>query len=111
MVLVSRIRLKRWKVYVGYEANSALPPSKVIFLLNQYVGCGKLPTANEDIVESIKVGNFNFNDPLDHLKIRLKPDLQEGKDYEFIGKEMAYSLAECEDYEIIKVARRVIKTK
>jgi hypothetical protein len=57
------------------------------------------------------VGNFNFNDPLDHLKIRLKPDLQEGKDYEFIGKEMAYSLAECEDYEIIKVARRVIKTK
>lgn len=57
------------------------------------------------------MGNFNFTDPLDHLKIRLKPDLQEGKDYEFIGKEMAYSLSECEDYETTRVARKVVKTK
>lgn len=62
-------------------------------------------------MENIKVGNFNFVDPLDHLKIRLKPDLQEGKDYEFIGKEMAYILTECEDYQVIKVPRKVITTK
>lgn len=58
--------------------------SKIV--VNQFVACGKLPTANEDIVESIKVGSFDFVDPLDHLRIRLKPDLQEKRDYEFIGK-------------------------
>lgn len=47
-------------------------------------------------MESIKVGTFEFEDPLDHLKIRLKPDLQEGKDYEFIGKEMFFCFQECD---------------
>lgn len=34
-----------------------------------------MPTANEDIVETKKVRNFNFTNHLDHLNIILKPDL------------------------------------
>lgn len=82
-----------------------------IYRLIQYVGCGKIPTANEDIVQSIKVGSFEFNDPLDHLKVRLKGELQEGKDYEFIGKEMFFWLQQCQEYNMIKVPRKVVKTK
>jgi hypothetical protein len=57
------------------------------------------------------VGAFDFEDPLDHLKIRLKPDLQEGKDYEFIGKEMFFCFQECDEYNVIKVPRKVVKTR
>lgn len=47
----------------------ALPPSK-------FIGCGVMPDGNSDIVESTKVGSFDFKEDLEYLRIRLKPDLQ-----------------------------------
>jgi len=35
-----------------------------------------MPEGNSDIVESTKVGAFDFKEDLEYLRIRLKPDLQ-----------------------------------
>jgi hypothetical protein len=35
-----------------------------------------MPEGNSDIVESTKVGSFDFKEDLEYLRIRLKPDLQ-----------------------------------
>lgn len=35
----------------------------------------------------------------------------ENKDYEFITQEMYYALKDCENYEMIRIPRKVVKTK
>lgn len=60
-----KLRLNRWKVYVSYtEANSDLPASK-------YVGAGKLPTLNEDILD--RWLSIELAAPFEYLNTILRP--------------------------------------
>ena len=89
---------------LGSPCYQGTPPT------TKYFGCGKLPTANEDIVESFKYNSFDFDDPQWNLNVRLKGGLMEGKDYEFITKEMHYCLKDCSNYEMIRIPRNVVET-
>ena len=66
-----------------------------------------MPRLNEDIVERLDYCSLNLSQKLSHLDIKLKPELAEHKDYEFVN-EKAWEVLE--RYDSIEVKRWVVDT-
>jgi hypothetical protein len=56
---------------------------------NKFIGAGKLPLINEDIIiPSNPAVNLVLDAPYEHLNKMLKPDLKENIDYELVSQAM-----------------------
>lgn len=62
------------------EITHGKPPQKLF-------GCGSLPRLNEDIVESMDYCSLMLPSKLSHLDVKLKPNLVEHANFEFVSAE------------------------
>lgn len=77
-------------------------------MLRKIFGCGKLPHLNEDIVESTDACDLGLSNRLNYLDIKLKSDLAEHRDYEFINERIWDKIFE--SYDGHEVKRYVVDT-
>ena len=66
----------------------------------QLLGCGSMPRLNEDIVDKTDICPMMLPHRLQHLDIKLKSDLGEHKDYEFVNEEGWQVLKRYDNYEV-----------